>query len=930
MGPRDLDAARYERAAEIFLAAVDLSPEEQSVFLRRECAGDQQLLEIVWQLLAEDRKGSILPEPKPPLSPPHESLSGLTLSHYRVLEPLGEGGMGTVYRATDTRLDRVVALKFQSQEVLRDTVYRDRLWREAKTIASIDHPNVCPVYGIEEDGAFLFIAMAYLDGIPLDRRIASGRVTIAEALKIAIQAGRGLEAAHARGVIHRDIKPANLMLTSIPSGDPLVRILDFGIAQSLRESAGTQDELTMGTVCYMAPEQIRHGRVDGRADLWSLGVVLYEMLSGRLPFKQVSVHETLELIAGPTPADLSVLPPEVPSSLMAVLRRTLDKDAGRRYQSARELVADLEEVAATNRARPPEASRHGIMVRRALLALLVLAMSASVWAIWTRVWQSPRGTLSLTPLTFYPGYEENPAISPDGRQIAYVGQGVHGTNPLELYVQAIGSTNPVRLTHNRPDEVNRSPAWDPTGATIAVLSSVARTRFARILLVPALGGAVSDVGIDGVLATGRLAWSPDGETLAFARLHGSDQGIIYEWSTHDRTLRQVSFPGPGQTDCCPQFEPDGRRLAFKRNEVEIVIVDRRTGSARSLPGRASWPGLSWTADGKSILFSWFGRIGEVNLSSAAIRRPADELRYEVMDINVRGRQMACVRWEFEHSIWSLELLRSGDRVAAGAKTQVTNSTSWDDSPQFSPDGKWMAFASGRSGAPEIWVAGSDGLNLRRLTFFDGYFAGTPRWSMDGKRIVFDARPPASKPSIYVVPASGGQPVRLTNSEGDVPSWSRDGRWIYYHSRADDQIWKIPASGGPAVRVTRGGGFEAFESADGRYLVYSKSDEREGIWRLDLGTGHEEAVPQLAEAAQRRQWALAPRGVYFVPNAATAGPEAAIHFFDFATGHTSLVAQVGRLVADGPGVLAVSLDESSLLYVPAGRDNRDIMLVRDFR
>ncbi len=511
-----------------------------------------------------------------------------------------------------------------------------------------------------------------------------------------------------------------------------------------------------------------------------------------------------------------------------------------------------------------------------------------------------------------------------------MGQGVHGTNPLELYVQAIGSTNPVRLTHNRPDEINRSPAWDPTGATLAVLRTVAGTRFARILLIPALGGAVSDVGIDRVLATGRLAWSPDGETLTFARLHGSDQSIIYEWSIHDRTLRQVSFPGPGQTDCCPQFDPGGRRLAFRRNEVEIVIVDRRTGAARSLPGRASWPGLSWTADGKSILFSWFGRIGEVNLSSAAIRRPADELRYEVMDINVRGRQMACVRWEFEHSIWSLELLRSGDRVVAGTKTQVTSSTSWDDTPQFSQDGKWIAFASGRSGAPEIWVAGSDGLNLRRLTFFDGYFAGTPRWSMDGKRIVFDARPPASKPSIYVVPASGGQPIRLTNAEGDVPSWSRDGRWIYYHSRADDQIWKIPASGGRAVRVTRGGGFEAFESADGRYLVYSKSDEREGIWRLDLSTGHEEPIPQLSEAAERRQWALAPRGVYFVPNAATAGPEAAIHFFDFATGQTSRVAQVGRLAADGPGVLAVSPDESSLLYVPAGRDNRDIMLVRDFR
>jgi serine/threonine protein kinase/WD40 repeat protein len=930
MSPRHLDSARHARAADLFLAAVDLSPQEQKVFLARECAGDQDLLETVEQLLAEDAKGSILPEPKPNPLPTRESLTGLTLAHYRVLDPIGEGGMGTVYRAIDTRLDRTVALKFQPLQILRDTASRDRFWGEAKSVASIDHPNVCPVYGMEEDGAFLFIAMAYLDGIPLDRRIASGRVSMVEALQIAIQAGRGLEAAHAKGVVHRDIKPANLMLASTPSGDHLVRILDFGIAQSLRESAGAQDELTMGTVSYMAPEQIHPGRVDARADIWSLGVVLYQMLSGRLPFERTSIHETLDAVAGPAPVDFSVLPPEVPSGLVAALRRMLDKDAGRRYQTARELVADLERVAAATRAEPPETSRRSVLSRHALLALLVSVIAVSVWAIWTQVAQSPRGTLSLTPFTFYPGYEQNPAISPDGRRIAYVGQGVHGTNPLELYVQAIGSTDPVRLTHNRPGEENRSPAWDRTGATLAVLRTVPGTRLARILLIPARGGAGSDLGVDRVLAMGGLVWSPDGRTLAFTRLHGSDQGVIYEWSINDRTLRQVSYPRTGQSDCCPQFGPDGRHLAFKRNEVQIVIVDERTGAVSSLPARASWAGLTWTANGKSLLFSWFGRMGEVDLSGATIRRPAHESRYDILDITVRGRQMACVRWQFEHGIWSLDLLRSGDRVVAGEKTQLITSTSWDDTPQFSPDGKWIAFSSERSGTPEIWVAGADGLNVRRLTFFDGQFAGTPRWSPDGKRIVFDARPPASKPSICVIPASGGQPIRLTNIEGDVPSWSRDGRWIYFHSRADDQIWKVPASGGKAVPVTRGGGFEGFESADGRYLVYAKSDGRPGIWRLGLITGQEEPIPALAEAAAFRQWALAPRGVYFVPDGEIDNPQAAIRFFDFATGQTSPVAQVGPLLKVGPGTLAVSPDETSLLYVPAGRDNRDIMLVRDFR
>ncbi len=511
MRPHGLDTARYARAADLFSAAIDLSPQEQKAFLRADCADDRELFEMVEQLLDEDRNGSILPEPKPALSPSRESLSGLTLSHYRILERVGEGGMGTVYRAIDTRLDRVVALKFQPPQILPDSASRERFWSEAKTIAAIDHPNVCPVYGIEEDGAFLFIAMAYLDGITLDRRISLDRVRVEEAVKIAVQAGRGLEAAHSNGIVHSDIKPANVMLTPTRSGDHLVRILDFGIAKSLREPAGVGDESRMGTVCYMAPEQIRPGRIDARADIWSLGVVLYEMLSGRLPFEAGSARETLDAIIGPAPADFTLLPPEVPSSLVAVLERMLDKNVATRYQNARDVVADLERVEADTAVEPARPGKRRTPLRDALLALVVLSIAICVWAIWTRVGQPERGTLSLTPFTYYPGYEQNPAISPDGKQIAYVGQGVRGTGPLELYIQSIGSTDPQRLTHNRPGEENRSPAWDVTGKRLAVLQTIVDTRFARILLVPTDGRAASDLGIDKVWAAGRLAWSPDGK-----------------------------------------------------------------------------------------------------------------------------------------------------------------------------------------------------------------------------------------------------------------------------------------------------------------------------------------------------------------------------------------------------------------------------------
>jgi hypothetical protein len=265
----------------------------------------------------------------------------------------------------------------------------------------------------------------------------------------------------------------------------------------------------------------------------------------------------------------------------------LDKDVARRYQSARELVTDLERVAAS--ARPAEADRRCSPSKVVLLGLLVFLITACVWAIWTRVAQSGRGTLSLTPFTFYPGYEQNPAISPDGRQIAYVGQGIRGTNPLELYVQAIGSIDPVRLTRHSPGEENRSPAWDPLAARSRCCEPLPASDSREFFSHPPRGSEFR-LRCRRRRGDGPFGLEPERQK---ARVHspaGSRKGVIYQFSTKDRTLRQVSFPRPGQTDCCPEFDPDSRQLAFKRNEVEIVLIDERTGAARSLAARACWPG----------------------------------------------------------------------------------------------------------------------------------------------------------------------------------------------------------------------------------------------------------------------------------------------------------------------------------------------------
>jgi dipeptidyl aminopeptidase/acylaminoacyl peptidase len=337
------------------------------------------------------------------------------------------------------------------------------------------------------------------------------------------------------------------------------------------------------------------------------------------------------------------------------------------------------------------------------------------------------------------------------------------------------------------------------------------------------------------------------------------------------------------------------------------------------------------------VYSWFGRLAEADPVTNSVTQPdaSTALGPEISDITIRGNRMAYVHWAFEHSIWQLTLRRTGhDRKPESPLqkgVQLIASTMREDTPQFSPDGEWIAFSSERSGSTDIWIGKCDGTGLRRLTFLDG-FAGTPRWSPDGEWVAFDLRPPSSKPDIWLVRVAGGETHRLTTNTGgaDVPSWSNDGRWIYFHARRDDQIWKIPSRGGNPVRLTQQGGFEAFESIDGNDLYYSKSQEHSGIWRMDLASATEAPVPELSTAGDYRQWAVGKTGIYFVPNDDALSNNAAVRLFDFVTRSVSKVANVGRLVTAGPGALAVSRDETHLLYVHVNRDNRNIMLVENFR
>ena len=525
--------------------------------------------------------------------PPASSLSGKKVSHYRVLELLGGGGMGVVYKAEDLKLGRRVALKFLPEEIASDVKALKRFEREARAASALDHPNICAIYEFGEHEGRPFIAMSLLEGETLRDRIAA-RVApfgTGELLDLAIQIGHGLGAAHEKGIIHRDIKPANIFITSRSEA----KILDFGLAklthvgdleglqhQDVRlqepQTAPAKDlsvsltGVAMGTAAYMSPEQVRGERLDARTDLYSFGLVVYEMATGTRAFAGDTAAVLHEAILKCTPVPVRELNPELPPELEEIINKALQKDREVRYQTAAEMCADLQRL---NRETKPaihtssatvdgssvmqKRRRYGLGLRvGAALAVLVCGIAAgwvlvrslssrgmAVRTTKSGTGHSPSATMRIVPLTSLPGIAWDPAFSPDAKQIAFFW---NAENPVksDLYVQLVGGDKPLRLTHTISSGPSRSPAWSPDGREIA---------FARcddnggaIFVVPALGGAERKL-TDVVCTLGDVGypnWTSDGRSLVLSDRcvpDGSKGIVVFSLETGEK--RCLAAPPPG-------------------------------------------------------------------------------------------------------------------------------------------------------------------------------------------------------------------------------------------------------------------------------------------------------------------------------------------------------------------------------------------------
>ncbi len=915
---------------------------ERMAYLADACGTDRALRSEVFSLVAAMDAAADCFEIAPPLPLDgmrmRADLTGRRLGVYEILSRIGGGGMGEVYKARDTRLDRIVAIKTVPSPD-SGSISRERTEHEARAVAALSHAHICTLYDVGHHDGLDFLVMQYVEGETLADHLSQGRLKIDEALRYADQIASALGAAHRAGIIHRDVKPANIMLDrgAVQStGAPQAKLLDFGIAKATSVQAPfvstlqytnaaihlTAIGLVVGTPQYMAPEQIDGHAADVRTDVFAFGTVLFEMLTGRRAFEGRDRLEVLAAIRHQEVSRISTLVPGVPVLLDRVVRRCVEKKPGERYQTMDDLLIDLRAV----RRQLDSPSRVASMVFGALV--LAVAIGGGVgWALW-----SGREVESLTPpsVTRLPasaGVLGKAALSPDGSNLVFSWTGDGVDNP-ELMLMKIGGATRERLTNDLG--IEEWPAWSPDGSQIAFIRCDAKQ--CAIFTLPIRGGTerkVRDLRHDRYYD---LAWSPDGRSIVYAeRSSPSDPYVLFSLSLDNSLSRRLTTPRSlNLGELRFAFSPDGSMLAIIRIEASIeVLVRSMTNGSETivLSGQHEWfGGIAWTVDDKRLVLSGNQQgvrsLWTVPLTGGDLQRfaVAGEDSY-YPSLSTRTERLAFVHefrdWDFARVVL--------ERTHVHSSSGFPSSARLDLDPAFSPDGRKLAFVSERSGTREVWVSNADGTEAVQVTAFGGPQVGRPSWSPNGRMLAFHSA------GIHVVPAAGG-PVRRVTDVGEMPLWSADGQWIYFMHSADgrSQVWKVSAGGGRAVQAITSDAFTARESPDGLDLYFATVNG--GIWHRAVAGGPETQVIQDFEWSLSGYWAVVSDGIYYVARESL--PDRSVinrlKFFEFARRRAINVGTLTGAIEDWVGGLTLSPDRRTLIYSQRSYQSSEIMLVEHVR
>jgi Tol biopolymer transport system component/serine/threonine protein kinase len=905
-----MNPERWLKVKEIFQQALAYAPADRTRFVSEACAGDNELRSEVESLIASDgRDGTFLD------APAYETVAATLLDEqanlrpgqmagpYEILSFITRGGMGEVYLARDPRLHRKVALKILPPAFTKDDERLRRFEQEARAASALNHPNIITVYEILKADSIQAIATEFVEGETLRQRLSGAPPTLSESLHIATQVADALAAAHKAGIIHRDIKPENIMLRP----DGYVKVLDFGLAKLAEDSpeipieevltkqVRTGSGMVIGTAGYMSPEQARGKTIDARTDIFSLGAVLYEMVTRSKPFDGETPTDVLAAILKTEPPSLSAMAPETPPELSRIVMKTLRKDREERYQVIKDLLIDLKSfaqdhefqqrlkqnsgspaVAITAPAQPGSGAAHPtraiidaaptiasrpfnsiIRPRRwptvALIAVIALGTAVCAYKLWTRLKEiRPPVVTNVARITAWAGLDAQPALAPDGNSVAYTSN--HGGS-FEIYIKQLTTGGrEIQLTNDGSD--NFQPQWSPNGQQMLYYSK----KRGGIWVIPALGGTPRQLTDFGASAR----WSSDGTMVVFNSDANPDLGsgnvgssTIWIVPSQGDTPKQITRAGsPPGGHVGPTWSPDGKRIVFidlnfTGHTLWSVSVKGDDLKQLNIPptiGRPAHPIFS--PDGRFLYFDAGPLVEAIAVSPDFTAVTGEPIKVsdlgassvQSVSVSANGKRLAYSVQTLTSNIWSINVSpKAGEGV--GAPFPITTQTGTrNNQPAFSPDGRKLAFMEYVRGAgADIFVADADGKNPAQITSDSANLV--PTWFGDGDQIAFVAFRDKHS-SVWAISQQSRRERLLLDIGRDIQyaRLSPDGKQIAFNLAESGAIntWIAGVPGGKPRQITFDKEMDAFPcwSPDGKFLALQLKRGDDAFINLITATGGE--------------------------------------------------------------------------------------------